>query len=73
MFKTSEFAAIDPLALLLPSSVYVKVVEKLHPHVPKVADVRDAARDLSAPEKQLLLSRARTLSALAKVVEEALG
>ena len=73
MFKVNDYAAIDPLALLLPSSVYVIVAEKLHPHVPKVADVREGVRDLTPQEKQLVLSRARTLGACAKVIEEALG
>ncbi len=34
-----NYAAIDLLALLLPSDVYARLVEALHPHVPFVADV----------------------------------
>ena len=34
-----DYAAIDILALLLPGDVYARIVEWLHPHVPKVVDV----------------------------------
>jgi hypothetical protein len=33
-----DYAAIDLLALLLPGDVYARIVELLHPHVPKVAE-----------------------------------
>jgi hypothetical protein len=34
-----DYVAIDILALLLPGDVYARIVELLHPHVPKVVDV----------------------------------
>jgi hypothetical protein len=67
------YEAIDPLAVLLPSSVYQKLVEKVHPHVPKVAEVQAAASRMSADERAFALNRARALAAYAKVVEEAIG
>lgn len=73
MPNLTEFLAIDPLALLLPSSVYVKIIDKLHPHVPKVADIKESARALSAEEKRVALVRAQQIAAYAKVVEEALA
>jgi hypothetical protein len=73
MVKVSDFAAIDPLALMLPTSAYLAVTEKLHPHVPKVADIREATKALSSEERAFVLSKARSLHAFAKVVEEALG
>ena len=30
-----EYAAIDPMALLFPSRIYISMSERLHPHVPK--------------------------------------
>ena len=73
MAHFSEFAAIDPLALVLPMSVYVIIAEKLHPHEPNVAEVREAVKTLSHAEKAFVLARARQVAASAKVVEEALS
>jgi hypothetical protein len=72
MAHFSQFAAIDPLALILPMSVYVIVAEKLHPHEPKVPKVREALKSLSEAERAFVLAKARQLAASAKVVEEAL-
>lgn len=65
--------AIDPLALLLPGSVYQRLVEKWHPHVPKVAEIQAAAAHMSGDERAFVVARARTLGAHAKLVEEALN
>ncbi|HWA72718.1 MAG TPA: hypothetical protein VG937_10295 [Polyangiaceae bacterium] len=72
MVKVSDFAAIDPLALILPTSAYIAITEKNHPHVPKVADIREATKGLSNQERAFVLSKARALTAFAKAVEEAL-
>ena len=45
------YAAIDPLALIFPTSVYVKIVEKLHPHTPLIDVLRAAAKTMSKEEK----------------------
>lgn len=73
MAEFSHYAAIDPLALIFPASVYVKLIEKFHPHVPKVAEITEAVRGLSAAEQNVILSRARAFGAHAKAVEEAIG
>jgi len=73
MAIVNNYVAIDPLALLLPSSVYVRLVEKFHPHVPKVAEVLEAAKGMTAEERASAISQARNLAAHAKVVEEALS
>jgi hypothetical protein len=67
-----EFA-VDPLAILLPSSVYVKLIEKFDPHVPKVAQIRDAARSMTPEERAFVLAKAHMFIELAKEVEEALS
>jgi len=69
----ANYVAIDPLAILLPSSVYQRLVEKFNPHLPKVADIQEAARSMSAEERTHALASARSLVAYGKVVEEALS
>jgi hypothetical protein len=68
-----HLVAIDPLALLLPSAIYQKIIEGIHPHVPKVAEIQQAARSMTPEERQFTLTRARSLAAYAKVVEEAIA
>lgn len=69
----SELLAIDPLALLLPNSVYVRLVEKLHPHVPSVSEIVEAAKGITAEQRAFVISRARVLSAHAKAIEQAMS
>ena len=69
----SEFVAIDILALLLPTSAYLRIVEKLHPHEPVTAHLNEAVRGLSAGEREFVQARVRTLSAYAAAVEKALA
>lgn len=66
-------AAIDPLALVLPSHVYQTLVEKFHPHLPKLADIREVARTMNATERAHALESAQSLIASGKAIEEALG
>jgi hypothetical protein len=72
MASIFEFAAIDPLALLLPGPVYVRLVEKLHPHVPKIAEIAEAAKGMTPEEKAFAIARAKTLVAYGQAVQEAL-
>ena len=37
-----EYAAIDPMALLFPSRLYIELSEKLHPQVPKSVEIKEA-------------------------------
>ena len=69
----SQYLAIDPLALLLSSEAYVRLVEKLHPHVPKVSELQEVVRSMTPEEKAFALARARAFIAYSKAVEEALG
>ena len=34
------YAAIDPLALLLPTSVYLKLMDQIHPNTPLIDSLR---------------------------------
>ena len=53
-----EYAAIDPMALLFPSRIYMSMSEKLHPHVPKSIEIKEAVGRLTPEERHYIL-RAR--------------
>ncbi len=65
--------AIDPMALILHGSAYLKWVEQKHPHEPKVADIRAALKEMTPREQKAALDRAKTLVTYGNAVEEALG
>jgi len=73
MSRFTEYAAIDPLALIFPTSVYVVLAEKLHPHVPKVAEIQEAVKNLTQEERAFVRAKARVLADYAKAVTEAVG
>src|SRR6266699_144043 len=66
-----EYAAIDPMALLFPSRLYIELSEKLHPQVPKSVEIKEALGRLTPEERQYILVRARMLANYSKAVEEA--
>ncbi|HKS22517.1 MAG TPA: hypothetical protein VJZ76_06955 [Thermoanaerobaculia bacterium] len=66
-------AAIDPMALILHGRAYLIWVEKNHPHVPKVAEIREVLGTLSDEERRAVQASAATLAELSKNVQEALG
>ena len=68
-----EYAAIDPMALLFPSRLYIEMSEKLHPHVPKSIEIKEALGRLTPEEKHYILVRARMLANYSKAVEEAVN
>ena len=68
-----EYAAIDPMALLFPSRLYIELSEKLHPHVPKSIEIKEALGRLTPEERKYILVRARMLSTYSKAVEEAVA
>ncbi len=57
-----EYAAIDPMALLVSSRLYIELSEKLHPHVPKSVEIKEALGRLTPEERKYILVRARMLS-----------
>ena len=68
-----EYAAIDPMALLFPSRLYVTLSERLHPHVPKSVEIKEALGRLTPEERLYILTRAKMLANFSKAVEEAVG
>jgi hypothetical protein len=71
MSRYFEDVAIDPLALLLPSRIYVIIAEKEHPHEPVRVALEQAMKTLNAEEKAAVIKRARLLGGYAKLAEEA--
>ena len=65
--------AIDPMYLILSGKAYLIWIEKKHPHVPKVNEVREAFQSMTAEERKAALSRARTMIEVGKVLEEAVA
>lgn len=63
--------AVDPLYLILPGNVYAKVAEWLHPHVPKVDEVRSIFRTMTNEEIRSSLSRAKSVLEYTKVIVRA--
>ncbi len=68
-----EYAAIDPIAFLFPSRLYVTLSERLHPHVPKSVEIKEALGRLTPEERLYILTRAKMLASYSKAVEEAVG
>ena len=66
-----EYAAIDPMALLFPSRLYIEMSEKLQPQVPKSIEIEEALGRLTPEERKYILVRARMLANYSKAVEEA--
>jgi hypothetical protein len=66
-------AAIDPLALLFPDYVYVKIVEGLHPNEPPTAAVEGAIADMSVEDKKAVVSRARRMVEYGQAVQKAVA
>ena len=68
-----QFAAIDPMALMFPSRLYLELSEKLHAPVPKSDEIGRALGRLTPQERKYILLRARMLSTCSKAVEDAMA
>jgi hypothetical protein len=65
-----NFVAIDPLALLLSPSVYVRLTL---PDPPPPEVLRTLIREMDATERRALQARVKTLGAFVKGLEKELG
>ena len=72
MFTLPNLAAIDPLALHLPTEEYMRWIERFHSHVPQMSEIQEVVRSMTPEEKTSTLARARTFMAYSKIVEEAI-
>src|SRR5205823_15031874 len=68
-----EYAAIDTMALLFPSRIYISMSEKRPPHVPKSIEIKEAVGRLTPEERLYILQRARVMATYSKAVEEAVA
>jgi len=65
-----DFRAVDPLSILLPTNVYLAIVEKLHPNLPLI---REATAKMSAEDKRAALALANAMAETAAAVKQAIG
>ncbi len=73
MAHLSEYRAIDPLALLLPSEVYVHLTLPDPPPDIITKRIKEAVRQLNTDEKKSMLARAKEIQAYTKAIIETLG
>lgn len=69
----NDFVAIDVLALIFPTSVYLKLVEKLHPNEPAISQLSSVVKNLTPEQKTFVQARLRTFNAYTEAVEKALS
>ena len=68
--KMSEYAAIDPMALILQGKAYLMWVEIHHPHEPSLAEIEQVFKRMTPDERKSAVARAKTFAAWGKAVEE---
>jgi len=69
-----RLVAIDPLALLLSPSVYIRLTLPDPPPIEVlIQEIRALTSDMDATEKKAALARAKALGAYAKALEKELG
>ena len=65
----SEYAAIDPMAMILQGKAYLIWLEIHHPHEPSVAEITQVFKRMTKAERNIAVARAKTLVAYGKAVE----
>lgn len=69
----NEYVAIDPMALMFPTSVYLKLVEKYHPNEPPTAHLGDIIRHMTPEQRAFVAARISTINAFTGAVAKAMG
>jgi hypothetical protein len=67
-----QYAAIDPMALLLSDRAYLIWVEIHHPNEPPLSKMAEIVKSLTAEERKFAQARAMAMGAYAKTMEECL-
>jgi hypothetical protein len=67
------FAAIDPLAVMLPTKVYLALLEKLHPNEPPTQAIGSVMQTLSPREREEVVVGAKRVAEYANAVLKAAG
>ena len=65
-------AAVDPLAVIFSTEVYLMIQEKLHPNLPLIDAVKATLAEASAEQRQFALARAKMVNEMSKAVVDAL-
>ena len=65
------FVAIDPLAVMLPTKVYLALMEKLHPNEPPIRAIESVMSTLTASERSEAAANARRVAEYANAVIKA--
>ena len=68
---TKKYVAIDPLALLLPTNIYVKI-NLPRPPEKILAEARRAVKSMSAREKEAALAHAEYMIACGEAMQKAI-
>jgi hypothetical protein len=63
--------AIDPLAVLLPDHIYVKIIEWLDPHEPLIKVIERAVAEMTPTDKEFTLNRVKYVTEYAEAVAKA--
>jgi hypothetical protein len=63
--------AIDPLALISPADVYMRITELRFPHVPSLGEISKVLHGMTPEQRNSGIERANELTALAEIVVEA--
>jgi len=66
-------ALVDPLATILPSDIYVILQNKLHPNIPLVDALKQAAAAASPEQHAFMLTRAKMVGELTGAVISAVN
>ena len=66
-----QYAVIDPLAVILPTSVYLKLMDQIHPNTPLIESL--SAIKLTAAETTETRSNTKRLIEFANAVNGVIG
>ena len=69
----STSVAADPMSMILSGTGYKIWIQKKHPHVPKVSEIREALQSIPPREQKASLNRAKTVVSYGKAIEEAMA
>lgn len=64
-------AAIDILSVIFPTNIYLMLMEKIHPHVPREL-FEEAARQMNPAERRQAAERAQAISLASRQIAEIL-
>ena len=64
------YAAIDPMALILPTAAYLRYVELKHPNEPAIAALTETLKHMSAEERKFMVANAKRVAEYAQAAQQ---